>query len=273
MVGPAVCAAAVHAEVEVIRTSLHGDATSIAADLCSSAALEAMLDAVNPDRIVHLAAIARPAVAAGNLALARRLNTTSTEAIADWCRRRGRWLMFASTDQVFDGTNGPYVESDPTCPCTVYGRTKADAEQAVLRDGGSVARIGWVLNDRPGGRADFVRRSLDQLRIGGAVAAVDDEFRTPISATALGRLVVRLAALDFTGVLHAAGPVHVTPYELVMRTAAAAGVPTTGIERTSSGRIAPFERPRDVRLDTSVLQRLLAEPRRHAVPQREAAYA
>ena len=44
----------------------------------------------------------------------------------------GAYVVFISTDYVFDGTKPPYKPGDPTCPLNKYGVSKADGEKVVL---------------------------------------------------------------------------------------------------------------------------------------------
>ena len=47
-------------------------------------------------------------------------------------RFRGAGFVYYSTDYVFDGVDGPYAEGDPPRPLNVYGRSKLEAERAML---------------------------------------------------------------------------------------------------------------------------------------------
>lgn len=55
-------------------------------------------------------------------------------------------LVHVSTDYVFGARpeGGPYAVTDPVCPGTVYGRHKANAEDAVLAVSGWVARMSFL---------------------------------------------------------------------------------------------------------------------------------
>lgn len=63
------------------------------------------------------------------------MNVTATEKLAQACSRRDAFLIYISTDYVFPGISGqaPYKTTDETKPPNVYGETKRDGEDAVLR--------------------------------------------------------------------------------------------------------------------------------------------
>lgn len=46
----------------------------------------------------------------------------------------GAFLIYISSDYVFDGTNPPYREEDMPAPLNLYGKTKLEGEKAVLEN-------------------------------------------------------------------------------------------------------------------------------------------
>lgn len=249
LIGGAVCAAM--GAPQIVRLSLSGAQGSIAHDLADAAALPALLDELAPDRIIHLAAISKPDRVEREQDAARRVNVAATATLAEWCRTRGKTLIFTSTDQVFDGAKGaPYLEHDTPRPTTAYGAMKLQAEAAVLAAGGGVARLGWVLNDLPVGRPDFLHIALERLAQGQRVAAVDDEQRTTITASAAATALLTLAGDDFSGLVHLTAGRDATPFQMIADAARARGLDLTLLEPISRRTLLPPGRPGDVRLSS-----------------------
>jgi dTDP-4-dehydrorhamnose reductase len=112
-------------------------------------------------------------------------------------------VILLSTDYVFDGTKaGEYLEDDPTNPQSAYGRSKLEAERAVLEAGQNlVVRTSWVFGD---GR-NFVRSIAAAARAGKELRVVGDQHGRPTFAGDLALALAHLAAGEHAGILHVAG--------------------------------------------------------------------
>jgi dTDP-4-dehydrorhamnose reductase len=124
-----------------------------------------------PDLVLHAAAWTKVDDAESDPAGAQRANVAGTRNVVGL----GAPVVYYSSDYVFDGRKRePYVESDPTGPIGVYGRTKLEGEEQV-RDGW-IVRSSWLFG--PTGN-NFVRT---MLRLGAErdeLSVVDDQCGSP----------------------------------------------------------------------------------------------
>jgi len=98
------------------------------------------------------AAIARLAACADDPEGSAHINVVQTLALAETCLARGIAVLFLSTNQVFDGRTPHERAEAPHSPVSEYGRQKARAEAALLRqmeNGAPVAilRLAKVVSD------------------------------------------------------------------------------------------------------------------------------
>jgi dTDP-4-dehydrorhamnose reductase len=224
-------------------------------DLTDGEEAERSLDHVRPDAIIHAAAISAADAVRLDPIGARAMNVDATGRIAEWCDRHGRRLVFTSTDLVFDGSRPWNREADPAEPLLAYGRTKREAEPAVLATpGGVVARICLLFGASRCGRPYFFDRAIDALRKGQPQSFFEDEYRTPLDLSTAADVLVRLAESDHSGLYHVAGRERVSRFELMRRAATVLGLdPLLVRPNRRADANLPEPRPADVSLDTSKL--------------------
>lgn len=85
-----------------------------------------------PQVIVHCAAERRPDVSEQNPQAALALNLSASQALAQAAKANHAWLIYISTDYVFDGTQPKYAEDAATHPVNFYGESKLKGEEIVL---------------------------------------------------------------------------------------------------------------------------------------------
>ncbi len=100
---------------------------------------------------VFCAAVTSLAVCEAKSDYARRVNVAGPATLAAKLHAAGAHVVFLSTNLVFDGSKERPMTRDPVCPTTIYGRSKAEAERAILEatEGqASVLRLTKVLSDQ-----------------------------------------------------------------------------------------------------------------------------
>lgn len=229
-------------------------------DLLDFNAVERAFHRENPGLVIHCAAITMVADAQKNPEHARRVNVELTRHLAGLAAEIP-FVLF-STDVVFDGRKGDYVETDTPNPLHVYGETKVAAEEIVLKNPRHLV-VRTSINSgfsTSGNRAfnEQLRRSFQQAEQG--MTLFTDEFRCPIPAAETARAVWELAAGNCKGLYHVAGAEKLSRFQigelLIKRWP---DVKT----RIKSGLAKDFQGPAralDTSLDISKVQPILSTP-------------
>jgi len=197
----------IHQVVGVDRCSLTGvPYEQVCADLLERDALDRVLDRVQPDWLIHCAALANLEACEADPGLARSLNASLPGDLAVACKVRGVKMVYISTDAVFDGTAfDPYTEEDVPNPLSLYAKTKLQGEQAVLSayPAAIVARVNFYGFSNNGKRsiAEFF---INNLRAGERIKGFTDLTFNPTFVGHLADLLLHMLAKDLCGVYHAA---------------------------------------------------------------------
>lgn len=164
----------------------------------------------------------------------------SEETFEQYCRHvdqfveacRGRRLVYLSSDSVFEGTAGPYSESDPRDPTTEYGRRLVAFEDSVRGlDDTIVVRPGYVFGFSRGQLDPRLARTRRRLADGKTVERFDDMYKSPIAVSELANAVISLATSDHGGVVHVGGP-RISVYQFHCDGMRGLGLSPDGIEPT-----------------------------------------
>ena len=190
-------------------------------ELTDPVELEKLFGRIQPDGVVHLAAMADVGTAEREPEMAAAINVVATSEIARLSESFGARLIFVSSEYVFDGQRGFYREDDAPNPTTQYGRTKRDAERGVTRLAfdGSILRTSLVYGWPAPGRRNFVPALIERLQKGETYNGSTQVMRTPVYVE---RLVEGMAALVenyHPGIHHVAGRDWVSMYDLAKATA------------------------------------------------------
>lgn len=183
-------------------------------DLAEPGVIEYLLDQTQPDWVIHCAALANIDACEADPARAVQMNTEVPRKLAINVARGGARLLHVSTDAVFDGVKGNYVESDVPNPLSVYARTKLDGERAVAEANPDaiIARVnlfGWS----PSGRRSLAEWFVNSLGSGKSVMGFTDVFFCPLLANDLGRIFLEMLHQQLRGLYHVVAQDSLSKYD------------------------------------------------------------
>ncbi|MES2393193.1 MAG: SDR family oxidoreductase [Acidobacteriota bacterium] len=139
-------------------------------------------------------------------------------------------FVFFSTDYVFDGASGPYDETAPTNPISVYGRSKLLGEQGVLaaRPDALILRTTGVYGPDVQ-QKNFLYTLRRLLSSGQTMRVPSDQISTPTYNEDLAHAAIALVAAHHSGIFNVAGPDLLSRYDFALQAAALLGLDTTNL--------------------------------------------
>jgi len=221
-------------------------------DVADVATARGLLADVRPDVVVHLAATAA-VEQADKQEEVYGVNMDGTVNMVRACEAIGAFLIFFSTDYVFDGLAGPYAEDAVPTPINAYGRQKLAAEEIVRKS--AVPHLivrtsmvyGWPALHH---HLNFAATVIHRLRQGQPFTAYTDMIRTPIYVGDLVDVLVQFIKRQATGLYHVGSKNAISMYEFALSIGDVFGLGRSLIVAATSVPHGSVSRPRRCGLRT-----------------------
>ncbi len=165
-------------------------------DICDKPQLERFLEEHPVHILINAAAYTAVDKAEDDIEAAYRLNRDATRNLAEVAQQHNIYLVHISTDYVFSGEAcHPYTEDTPIAPLSVYGKSKAEGEKAILDSGcrATIIRTSWLYSEYGN---NFVKT---MLRLGSErdrVTVVSDQIGGPTYAGDLAEAVLKAVEVN-----------------------------------------------------------------------------
>jgi len=203
-------------------------------DLLVPGAVSQLMDAAEPDAIIHCAALANVDACESEPELASLMNGELPGLFARQASRDGVQLVHISTDAVFDGEKGNYTEEDRTNPLSVYAKTKLDGERSVLEamPEAVVTRVnlfGWSAS----GTRSLAEFFYHNLAAGKPLKGFTDVHFCPILVNDLADIFAEIFQQGLSGLYHLVSPECMTKYDFGVTIAQKFGFDPDQIEPVS----------------------------------------
>jgi dTDP-4-dehydrorhamnose reductase len=189
-------------------------------DIADSDSVARAVDALNPWAIINAAGVSNARAAEAQAGACFRANTLGAQNLAVAAERRGIPLVIFSSDHVFDGGKGrPYVESDPRSPADTLGRSKAEAEDQVMRacSRALILRAGAFFG--PWDEVNFISQMIVGLLQGDLIVVPSEEVVSPTYLPDLVRCTLDLLIDEAWGLWHLANAGEISASALARRLA------------------------------------------------------
>jgi dTDP-4-dehydrorhamnose reductase len=233
----------------------------ILVDISDEKSVYEVFEETKPDVAIHAAALTDVDLCETNKQLAQKINSTGTANIANACKQQGIFLIYISTDYIFDGKKGFYQETDNPAPIDYYGITKLEGEEHVKKtlEKYCIGRTSVVYGSTPAaGKTNFALWLVDKLKDNQNVRIVTDQWNSPTLNTNLADMTLEIAEKQLTGTYHLAGATRTNRFDFSKQIAKTFGLNSDLINPALSEEFKwPAKRPKDSSLNTAKAQNTL----------------
>lgn len=221
-------------------------------DITDFKKVRSVITSLNPDCVVHCAAITNVDFCEENPVLAHSTNALATKNIADTIGDSGK-LIYISTDSVFNGLVGGYMEEDAPAPLNNYAKAKLEGEYFVkqLANNHLIVRTNIFGRNRMAGKS-FAEWIIKNLSDNKQIQMFTDVIFSPINIVTLARYIHSLFSSDVRGVLNIGSADAISKYDFGLELAALFGLDCSLIRPVSISEFSfKANRPRNTVLNIS----------------------
>ena len=193
-------------------------ATAIKCDITNYIELGNYFDDIEPDAVIHTAAIADANFCQNNAEIASSVNVEASKNLAGICCDFQIPFAFTSTDLVFDGKKGMYTEEDEKNPVSTYGEQKAIAEDEVLKiyAEATVFRLPIMFGYPDATSKNYLHGLISGLKDRKTATLFTDEYRSICGAKSISAGIFNLLGKT-SGLIHLAGKERLSRYDFGMK--------------------------------------------------------
>lgn len=177
-------------------------------DITNEQSINEVFEKHRPDAVINTAAMTNVDACESKREEAWMLNVQSVSYLIEACKKYNVHLIHLSTDFVFDGRKGPYVETDEPNPLSFYAHTKYEAEKLIMASLPTAAIlrtiiIYGVVDDNS--RSNVVLWAKNALENKKEITVINDQFRSPTLAEDLADACISAALKKAHGIYHVSG--------------------------------------------------------------------
>ena len=197
--------------------------TGIQFDLMSSDPQTLPLSGVN--YAVIFSAVSKIDFCKTNPELSRKINVSGVQKLLHELKRRRIFPIYASSDGVYPGIKGNYVETSKGLPIHAYGEHRREVEQFVINNFKKycILRFSKVVGfDK--NRSDLLSDLYQNLIHGKVLKLIENQKFQVVSLNDMVSVIIKVAQKKITGLYNVATPEVVSRKELAERMAKRLGI-------------------------------------------------
>ena len=222
-------------------------------DLLNHERISNVLSEKNPDIVIHLGAMTAVDLCETQQDNALKINSQATEILAKECSKINSFMVYVSTDYVFNGNSGLYKENAVTNPLGFYGKSKLLGEKSIQNFSSNwcIARTSTPFGLHPT-KKSFPIWVIENLQKQKQIDVLTDQFTSPTYVPSLSRMLIEISERHLTGIIHVAGASKISRYEMASLVSDKLGLDGKLLREISINDIKwEAQRPKDSSLNVS----------------------
>ena len=210
-------------------------------DITIESNCEKILHKYHPEFIVNAAALTDVDSCEKDQKSCLSVNANSILNFIPFLKKYDSHLIHISTDFVFDGSGGPYKETDSCNPINYYGSSKLEAENSITSNNlkYTILRTS-LLYARIHDKFNFATWVKDNLENGMQLNIVDDQYRTATFVYDVVDVVLKVLQNKKRGLYHISSGEVLSIYQIVCNIATCYGLDISMINRITSKELNQF---------------------------------
>tara|TARA_Y100001970_G_scaffold119468_1_gene148218 strand:+ start:185 stop:1045 length:861 start_codon:yes stop_codon:yes gene_type:complete len=247
-----------HSKYEIYCTGRNYNPNNgIYLDISNTILYDEVLKFVKPDLVINFAALTNVDLCEQNPELAYSVNLGGLTNLVDLFDGP---IVQISTDYVFNGENGPYIENDITNPINIYGASKLASEKFLLENSKDclIIRTNVLYDYSSNTSASFLNWVIESLKKDNEINIVEDQWNNPTWTSSLAVVIEKAIDKGLSGLVHWGDGDWISRYEFANKIASAFSLKTSLIKPIMTEDLKQAaNRPLKSGLKTDFAQKLL----------------
>ncbi|MDD3416502.1 MAG: SDR family oxidoreductase [Lachnospiraceae bacterium] len=175
-----------------------------------------IINSINPDVIIHTAALVNVDFCEKNKDIAYEVNVNASKYLAKLTKR----MIYISTDSVYNGFDGNFKETDRKNPINYYAETKSIAEDEIMRinPNSIIIRTNLYGYHTPLGKSLF-EWAYENLSRSSEIKGFHDVLFNPLYTTQLAHAIKTLLENHFSGIINIGSEESLSKFEFLTKLA------------------------------------------------------
>ncbi|MEM0134101.1 MAG: SDR family oxidoreductase [Thermoplasmatales archaeon] len=246
-------------------TSKNGGNGLYPLDVINKEQIREILSKLSPEIVINASGLTNVDYCETHLEEAFLINGTCVKDIADMTESLGSVFFHFSSDYVFDGNDGNYIETAPTNPLNTYGRSKLLAESLLKDSKCVILRISTPYGRNfSGNKKTFFDFITSNLSSGIPIRIVDDQYSTPTYIGEIPKAITSLYENNQSGIFNLGSINCMSRFDFSVEVANVFSLPSGLIKRVSSSEVGfKARRPSNTCMNSSKISKFITIKKVH----------